>query len=196
MVGDAKTQATAIVAELVSGRVPEEASAERLLPLVYDELHGLAAAYMSRERPGHTLQPTALIHEAYLKLVDQTRVDWRGRTHFLAVGAQAMKRLLVDHARARSSNKRGGDRWRVTLGEGVESGDSPKLDPEQVLSVHLAIEELAGLDPRQARIVDLRFFGGLTVPEVAEVLGVSRRTVEAQWVHARAWLRRRLSSGE
>ena len=196
MVGDEKARATAIVAQLGAEQERQGASAEQLLPLVYDELHQLAAAYMRRERPGHTLQPTALIHEAYLKLVDQTRVDWRGQTHFLAVGAQAMKRLLIDHARARSSDKRGGKWWRVTLDAGIAPGKSQELDTEQILSLHLAIEQLAKLDPRQARIVDLRFFGGLTVAEVAEVLGVSRRTVEEHWVHARAWLRRSLSSGE
>jgi RNA polymerase sigma factor (TIGR02999 family) len=193
---DAKTQVTAIVADLSEQDAEAAPAADQLLPLIYDELHRLAVDYMRRERPGHTLQPTALVNEAYLKLVDQTRVNWRGRTHFLAVGAQAMKRLLVDHARARSRDKRGGSWKRVTLGAAVTPQGSPDLEPEQLLSLHLAIEELARLDERQARIVELRYFGGLTVAEVAEVLGVSRRTVEEHWVHARVWLKRRLIVGD
>ena len=196
MASDAKTQVTAIVAELSEEEAMASTSAEQLLPLIYDELHRLAVHYMRRERPGHTLQPTALVNEAYLRLVDQTRVHWRGRNHFLAVGAQAMKRLLIDHARARASHKRGGHWQRVTLVEAVLPGGSCDLDPDQLLNLHSALQKLAQLDDRQARIVELRFFGGLTVPEVADVLGISRRTVEDHWAHARAWLRREMSSGE
>jgi RNA polymerase sigma factor (TIGR02999 family) len=194
---DLRTRVTAMVAGLSDER--EEGTAavpEELLPLIYDELHRLAAFYMSRERPGHTLQPTALVHEAYLKLVDQSRVNWRGRTHFLAVGAQAMRRLLIDHARARGSEKRGGSWRRVTLAQAITPHAGSDLDPEQLLTLHTAIDKLAELDTRQARIVELRYFGGMTVPEVATVLGVSRRTVEDHWVHARAWLRRELKGGE
>ena len=196
MASDIKSQVTALLADLSEQDPEARSSAEELMPLIYDELHRLAVNYMHRERPGHTLQPTALVNEAYLKLVDQTRVDWHGRTHFLAVGAQAMRRLLIDHARARASDKRGG-RWRrVTLGDAVWAQSSRVLDLDQLLSLHTAIDKLAQLDERQAFIVELRFFGGLTVAEVAGVLEVSHRTIEEHWVHARAWLRRELSSGE
>ncbi len=158
-----------------------------LLPLVYDELHAQAQRYLNRENRDHTLQPTALVHEAYLKLVDQSRVHWQGRTHFLAVGAQAMRRVLVDHARGRKRLKRGGDRQRIALDEGLAL--STDRD-EDLLAVDDALTKLAGLDPRQARIVELRFFAGMSVAEVAEVLGVSKRTVEAEWTAVKAWLRK------
>ena len=160
-----------------------------LLPLVYDELRRLADGYLRRERPGHTLQPTALVHEAYLRLVDQTRVDWQGRTHFLAIGAQMMRRLLIEHARRRQRLRRGGDRLRITLADDVAPIPGQDLD---LVAVRDALERLTALDQRQARIVELRFFAGLTVAEVAQALGVSRRTVEGDWTHARAWLRREL----
>jgi RNA polymerase sigma factor (TIGR02999 family) len=191
---DVRTQVTATLANLEEG-AGAAASAEELLPQVYDELRRLAAAYMRQERPAHTLQPTALVHEAYLKLVDQRRVSWRGRTHFLAVGAKAMRRLLIDHARGRARSKRGGGLQRVTLNEAVSPDASRDLEPEQLLSLHRAIEKLAELDPRQARIVELRSFGGMTMAEVAVVLGVSKRTVEEHWKHARAWLRSELATG-
>jgi RNA polymerase sigma factor (TIGR02999 family) len=163
---------------------------------VYDELRRLASAYMSREIPGHTLQPTALVHEAYLKLVDQTRASWKGRTHFFAVGARVMRRLLVDHARERGAVKRGAGWQRVSLCH-VPGPSAPlQLDAEQLLTLNAALDRLADVDEREARIVILRFFGGLTVEEVAEVLGVSKRTVEADWRHARAWLQRALSGGD
>jgi RNA polymerase sigma factor (TIGR02999 family) len=169
------------------------ASAEELMPLVYDELRRLARGYMSREAPAHTLQPTALVHEAYLKLVDASRISWQGRTHFFAVGAQVMRRLLIDHARGRNRLKRGG-RWRrVTFSEVLPHVGHGDLDLDQLLVLNDALDRLASLDPRQARVVELRFFGGLTVAEVAHVLGVSQRTVEGDWTHARAWLNRELS---
>ncbi len=164
-------------------------AADRLFGLLYDEFRSLARRYLSAEGAGHTLQPTALVHEAYLKLIDQTRVEWQGRTHFFAVGAQAMRRILVDHARSRKRVKRGGGRQRIQLDEGVAL--SPGRD-EDLLAVDEVLARLAGVDPRQAAIVELRFFGGLTVEEVAEVLGVSKRTVEAEWTVVRAWLRREL----
>jgi RNA polymerase sigma-70 factor (ECF subfamily) len=166
------------------------------MPLVYDELRQRARALMSRERPGHTLQATALVNEAYMRLVDQTRVSWRGRTHFLAVGAMVMRRILVDHARGQRRDRRGGSQRRVTLSEAFAGPDDRGLGPEELLSLESALEELAALDSRQASVVELRAFGGLTVPEVARNLGVSPTTVEGDWRHARAWLRRRLSGGD
>ena len=178
---------------LLALRDGDAAAAERLLPLVYDRLRGLANRFLGAERAGHTLQPTALVHEAFLKLVEQERVDWAGRTHFFAVGAKAMRRILVDHARGRRRDKRGGGAVRVELREGAAL--SPERD-EDVLALDEALARLEARDARQARIVELRFFGGLNVEEVAEALGVSKRTVEADWTMLRAWLRRELSSDD
>jgi len=180
-------QASEILSAIVDG---DDADALRLLELVYDDLHRLAAKYMQQENQGHTLQTTALVNEAYLKLIDQTRVDWRGRSHFFAVGAQAMRRILVNHAKAKKRLKRGGQGRRVPLDEPLAV--SAERD-EDVLALDEALEKLAELDPRQAKIVELRFFGGLNVEETAEVLGVSKRTVEREWTACRAWLRRELS---
>jgi RNA polymerase sigma factor (TIGR02999 family) len=191
-----KKQVTAIVASLGDAEARGKASAEELLPLVYDELRRLARGYMSRESRSHTLQPTALVHEAYIRLVDTSQIDWQGRTHFLAVGARVMRRLLIDHARGRGREKRGGGWHRVTLAEGVTPYADDELDLDQLLHLNRALDSLNELDERQARVVELRFFGGLTVPEVAGVLGVSQRTVEGDWTHARAWLKRELASGE
>ncbi|MEM9553044.1 MAG: sigma-70 family RNA polymerase sigma factor [Acidobacteriota bacterium] len=182
-----RDQATRIISSVESG---DERDADALLPLVYDELRGLAERYLRREAPGHTLQPTALVHEAYLRLIDQNRVSWQGRTHFLAVGARMMHRLLIDHGRGRKRAKRGGGWLRVTLAPEV----APFLGGEvDVLAVQEAIDTLEELDPRQAELVRLRFFSGLSMAEIAEVLGVSKRTAEGDWTHARAWLARRLS---
>jgi RNA polymerase sigma factor (TIGR02999 family) len=161
-----------------------------VLPRVYEELRRIAARHLRAERSGHTLQPTALVNEAYMRLVDQTRVDWQGRTHFYAVAAGAMRRILIDHARGRRRLKRGGAAQRVTFSEDLPV---PAAFDADVLDVHEALERLAAIDERQARIVELRYFGGLGVDEVAEVLGVSKRTVEAEWTHAKAWLRRALA---
>jgi RNA polymerase sigma factor (TIGR02999 family) len=191
---DEKAQATDLVARL-SEEERSPSSVEELMPLVYDDLRRRARAYMSRERSGHTLQPTALVHEAYMKLVDQSRVNWRGRTHFFAIGAQAMRRILIDHARGHGREKRGGEWQRVTLSAPLKSDESG-LDLDELLILDRALETLAGLDERQAKIVELRFFAGLKMSEVAEVLGVSKRTVEDDWVHARAWLKHELSKGE
>jgi RNA polymerase sigma-70 factor (ECF subfamily) len=167
-------------------------AAKQLMPQVYQELREQARRYFQHESSGHTLQPTALVNEAYLKLVDQTKVDWQGRTHFFAVGAQMMRRVLVDHARAKQRVKRGGGRCRIPLDETLTI--SPQRD-EDVLALDDALEKLAQLDARQAKIVELRFFGGLTVDEVAEVLGISPRTVTSEWAVVRAWLRCELSEG-
>jgi RNA polymerase sigma-70 factor, ECF subfamily len=181
-----KDEMTQILEQIKGG---DKRAADQLLPLVYDEFRALARHYLNQERPNHTLQPTALVNEAYMKLVDQTRVDWQGRSHFFAVAAQAMRRILVDHARAHQRDKRGGGRARVTLDESVAL--SPEKD-QDVLALDEALEKLAQLDARQAKVVELRFFGGLSVEEVAEALGVSKRTVEGDWTFARAWLAREL----
>jgi len=186
-----KNQFTEILVETCTGRAAP-AQAARLLPLVYDELKQLAGRLMARERPDHTLQTTGLVHEAYLRLVDHSRVDWRGATHFRAVAAQAMRRILVDHARARKSEKRGGAWQRVTLAHTIGPGGEGGLDAAELIALNAALEKLETLDPRQARVVELRFFGGLSVEETANELGVSRRTVEGDWTHARVWLRREL----
>ena len=188
---DNKTnQVTQLLEEM--GDDPVGRLARDLLPLVYDELRGLAAKYLRTERKNHTLQPTALVHEAFMRLVDQSRVNWQGRTHFFAVGAQAMRRILIDHARTRGRGKRGGDWQRVVL-SGLKAEES--LDEVDSITLHDALETLASLDEQQARIVELRFFGGLTVEEVAKVMGVSKRKIEGDWTHAKAWLRNQLDSG-
>jgi RNA polymerase sigma factor (TIGR02999 family) len=156
-----------------------------MLPLVYEELHRLAAHYLSRERPDHTLQPTALVHEAYLRLVNQHDVDWRNRAQFLGLAAGMMRRILVNHARDRAADKRGGGREQVSL----SLVDAPSGGPDvELIALEEALERLAALDQRKARVVELRFFGGLTMEEVAEVLEISRATVEREWSFARAWL--------
>ncbi len=186
MGAEASDEVTRMIRELAGG---DRGAADRLFPLLYDALHDLAQRYLRRERADHTLSPTALVHEAYLKLVDQSRVDWQGKTHFMGVGAQAMRRILVDHARARQRLKRGAGRARIRLDEEVAlSADRD----EDLIAVDEALARLAKIDPRQTAIVELRFFGGLTVEEVAEVLQVSKRTVEAEWTAVRAWLRREL----
>jgi RNA polymerase sigma factor (TIGR02999 family) len=166
----------------------EHLSAEELFPLVYDEMRRMAARIMSPENPGHTLQPTALVHEAYLKLVDQTRTDWQGRTHFLAVGARIMRRLLINHARDRAAIKRGRNWERVELTAALARPGRELFGLDQLIAMNDAIERLAAHDERQAAVVTLRFFGGLTVDQIATVLGVSNRTVDYDWRHARAWL--------
>jgi RNA polymerase sigma-70 factor (ECF subfamily) len=193
MAGEPEIDVTEVVRELGREGADRPARAETLFPVVYDELRRLARGYMSREPAGHTLQPTALVHEAYLKLVDQTRADWKGKTHFFAVGARVMRRLLVDHARERSAEKRGAGWQRVTLSGAIGSDPGAGLAPERLLDLNAALERLAGLDEREARVVTLRYFGGLTVEQVAEVLGVSPRTVDNDWRHAQAWLRHELS---
>ncbi|MBX3361807.1 MAG: sigma-70 family RNA polymerase sigma factor [Phycisphaeraceae bacterium] len=166
--------------------------ASQLLPLVYDDLRRLAQAKMNREPGMISLEPTALAHETFMRLVDHSRVDWRGKSHFMAVAAQAMRRILVDHARARKRLKRGGARQRVDLSSGIAATGPSEVD---LLALDDAMEKLAQIDERQARVVELRFFGGLNVDEVAEALGVSKRTVEGDWTIARAWLRRELAEG-
>jgi len=188
-----RTQATELVTDLGKPGSATGPMLEKLFPLVYGELRRLAGYYVKSERAHHTLQPTALVHEAYLKLVDRNRVNFRGRTHFFAAGAQAMRRILVDYARQRKRDKRGGDWQRITLAEPLAARAS-EWSPDEVLALNRALEKLTGLDPRQATVVELRYFAGLKVGEAAEVLGVSKRSAEADWTHARAWLKRELQA--
>jgi RNA polymerase sigma-70 factor (ECF subfamily) len=163
-----------------------------LLPLVYAELRALAASYLRRERPGHTLQPTALVHEAFVRLVHGAPIEARDRQHFLALAAGVMRHVLVDHARERKAARHGGDAIRVTLDDAIAA--SPTGDVDDVLAIHEALEELHALHERQARVVELKFFGGLTISEIASLLDVSTVTIDSDWAVARAWLFRRLKS--
>jgi RNA polymerase sigma factor (TIGR02999 family) len=164
----------------------------RLMPLVYDELRRLAGSYLRRERPDHTLQPTALVHEAFIKLVGQ-ELSLQNRAHFFGVAAQVMRCILVDHARGHETAKRGGGAQRFTLEEVM---DTPLESQVDLLALDDALNDLARLDPQQARIVELRYFGGLTIEETAEVLGISPATVKREWRLARTWLHRQISSGQ
>ncbi|MGA2616084.1 MAG: sigma-70 family RNA polymerase sigma factor [Thermoguttaceae bacterium] len=166
---------------------------KQLFAEVYTELRALAARYLHRERNNHTLQPTALVHEVYLKLVGQTSVDWQGRAHFLAIAAKAMRQILVDHARRHRAAKRGGNRHRITLDDNLVIESRRDVD---LLALEDALTKLTKLDPRQAQMVELRFFGGLSIAEVAKVMGISKRSVEREWTMVRAWLRRELSRTE
>jgi RNA polymerase sigma factor (TIGR02999 family) len=175
---------------LIRWKSGDQAALEKLMPLVYEELRRLAGNYLRRERQDHTLQPTALVNEAYLRLVDQRNANWQNRAQFYGIAAQLMRRILVDHARVKHAEKRGGSRQeRLSLSSAQELSAKPNLD---VLALHEALEELASLDPQQARIVELKFFGGLSIEQTAEVLGVGHATVERDWKMARAWLRRKL----
>lgn len=161
----------------------------RLLPYVYDELRGIAHRHLCRERADHTLSATALVHEVYLRLVDQTRMDWNGRSHFYAVAAIAMRRLLVDYARARRAGKRGGGQPIVSLDE---AGELAETRADELVLLDEALERLARHDARQARVVECRYFAGLTIEETAHALGVSPTTVKADWAMAKAWLYREM----
>ena len=169
----------------------DAAALEKLLPLVYDELRRRAGAYLRQERPGHTLQPTALVHEAYLKLVGGSSIDWKDRAHFFGVAARAMRQVLVDHARARQTAKRGEGQVRVELdAAGAVAAPARSLD---LLDLDRALSRLAALDERQSRLVELRLFAGLTIEESAEVLQISHATVSREWKHAEAWLQREIA---
>ena len=166
---------------------------ERLMPFVYDELRRLARVFLSKERGGHTLQPTALVHEAYLRLVDQTRVNWQNRAHFYGIAASMMRRVLIDHARAHSAEKRGGAAVRLSI-------DDVQLPIEQraagLVALDEALERLAAFDERKCKVVEMRFFGGMSDKEIAEVLGVTTRTVLRDWKTARLLLYRELSQNQ
>jgi RNA polymerase sigma factor (TIGR02999 family) len=169
----------------------DQAALDELLPLVYDELRRQARRYMRAQTPGHTLQTTALVHEAYLRLAGQSAVDWKGRAHFFGVAAKAMRSILVDHARARTAAKRGGAARAITLDDaGRIAGPQASVD---VLALDEALGRLGELDARKSQLVELRYFGGLGIDEAAAVLGVSATTVKREWTTARAWLRRELS---
>ena len=168
----------------------EPGAAARVMPVVYDRLRALAEQQMRREGAGHTLQPTALVHEAYLKLVDQRSARWESRSHFLAVAAEAMRRLLIDHARRRAALKRGGEAERVPLSQADAAEFAPGMD---LIGLDDAMRRLAAVDPIGARIVEMRFFGGMEVEAIAGVLGMTGRTVRRHWVFAKAWLSRELS---
>ena len=168
----------------------DRAAFDQLLPLVYDELRKVAARRLRHERANHTLQPTALVHEAYVKLIDQDRVQWRNRAHFFAIASRLMRRILVDHARAHGAAKRGGGDPMVSLDD---AGDVAREQDVSLLALDDAVAQLETLDPQQAKIVELRYFGGLTIEEVAAVVGVSPATVGREWNVAKAWLYRELT---
>jgi len=168
----------------------DQAALNKLMPLVYSELRRLASNYLRRERQGHTLQPTALVNEAYLKLIDQRTAKWQNRAQFYGIAAQLMRRILVDHARQHKAAKRGGsDQQRLSITSAGGLVAKPDLD---LLALHEALEELKTIDPQQERVVELKFFGGLSIEETAEVMKLGHATVERDWKMARAWLRRKL----
>lgn len=182
----------AATALLIASGAGDERARDRMLPLIYDELRSLAAQYLRRERRGHTLQPTALVHEAYVRLIDQRQVDWSNRAQFIGLAAVMMRRILVNHARDRIAAKRGGSAERVPLTIVAEQIGAPEVD---LLGLHDALERLAALDARKSQIVELKFFGGLTMDEIAAAVGVSRATVERDWTFARAWLYHAVAGG-
>lgn len=191
----ADTPSTSRVTRILDGaeRLTREEVLERLLPVVYDELRVLAAAQLRGERPDHSLQPTALVHEAYVRLVADDRTPWKDRGHFFRAAAQAMRRILVEHARSRGRDKRGAGRKRVSLSA---VGALSWNDPADLLALDEALRRLEKRDPRSAEVVLLRYFGGLSVAETAEALGCSERTVNRDWIFARVWLERALRPGD
>ncbi len=182
-----RAQTTRILLAAVNG---DRSAADQLMPLVYEELRGLAEHFMAAERANHTLHATALVNEAYLRLIDQTQVDWQGRAHFCAVASEMIRRILVDHARKRSAAKHGGGASRVDLTDVLDLSEEIGVD---LLGLDETLQELRALHERQARVVELLFFGGLSVEETAAVLEVSPRTVKGDWRLARAWLGERLT---
>jgi RNA polymerase sigma factor (TIGR02999 family) len=168
----------------------DPAALNQLMPLVYDELRQLARIHLRRERPDHTLQATALVHEAYLRLIDQHSVTWQNRAHFFGIASQMMRRILVNHALARRAAKRGGFGQRLSLDEAVSLGNQRDVD---LVALDEALTDLEKMDPRQSRIVELRFFGGLSIEETAEVLHISPATVKRDWTTAKLWLRRQMA---
>ncbi len=181
-------QVTQLLIEWSNGN---KAALDKLMPLVYEELHRLAHRYLSRERPNHTLQTTALVNEAYLRLVDRENVHWQNRAHFFAISAQLMRCILVDHARSLAYAKRGGGARKIELDEALVVSQERAAD---VVALDEALKQLAGFDPQQSRIVELRFFGGLTIEETAEALSLSPATIKREWVSAKAWLYHELAN--
>jgi RNA polymerase sigma-70 factor, ECF subfamily len=184
---EASAEVTSLLLQWSAG---DQDALQRLIPLVYDQFRGIAARQLRLERDEHTLDPTALVHELYIRLVDQRRASWQNRAQFFGVAAQLMRRILVDHARSRLAQKRGGSRVLVTLQENLVQADQPGAT--EILGLDRALTRLSDLDPEQGRLVELRFFAGLTIEETAVVLGRSPRTVKREWQLARAWLFREL----
>jgi len=183
-------EVTRILSEIEKGSL---LATDELFPLVYDELRALAARKMARDRPGQTLQPTALVHEAYMRLVDAEKAEqWNSRGHFFAAAARAMRRILIEHARGRARQKRGGGRQRVELAAAELALESA---PDELLALDEALRRLAASDPAAAKLVDLRYFAGLSMPQAADVLRIPLRTVERNWAYARTWLHRELCRG-
>lgn len=182
-----------ITEQLIAWSKGDEAALEQLIPAVYQELRRMADHYLRGEDSGHSLQPTALVHEAYLRLIDQTKVEWQNRAHFFGVAAQMMRRILIDHAKAKHRVKRGGTAIKVMLDENV---NFTQERASELLALDDALQTLARMDERKSRIVELRYFGGLTVEETAQVLGISDKTVMRDWNLAKAWLYRELTANE
>jgi RNA polymerase sigma factor (TIGR02999 family) len=180
---DLHMHSPAVVAQLLEWTGSNE-HRDHVLPLVYDELRRLARAFLVRERSNHTLQATALVHEAYLRLIDQRQVDWKNRAQFVGMAAVMMRRILVNYARGRAADKRGGDAMRVSLSL-ADIGEAPSVD---LIALHEALDALAEIDARKSRVVELKFFGGLTTAEIAEVMELSPATIEREWSFSRAWL--------
>lgn len=189
MTDDTPTEITTLLLAHAAG---DAAALDRLLPRVYDELRRMARARLRRERPDHTLAPTDLVHEAYLKLIPSTGIDWQNRAHFFAIASRAMRNVLVDHAVRRSAAKRGGGQQALALDESSGATETPLDD---LIALGDALARLEQLDPRQARVVECRFFGGLSLDETAEALAISPATVSRDWSFARAWLHRELAAG-
>jgi len=185
-----ETSSQEVTRLLIAWSEGDQAALEKLIPLVYQELRRLAKLYLKRERPGHSLQTTALVHEAYLRLIDSSRVRWQNRAHFFAVSAQLMRRILVDFARSRRYLKRGGEAQHVSLGEALDIAEARGA---ALIALDDALLALARIDERKSRVIELRYFGGLSVEETAEALKVSTETVKRDWRLARTWLRRELA---
>jgi RNA polymerase sigma factor (TIGR02999 family) len=190
MAGDSATPKKSEVTRwLIAGSAGDARALEALLPLVYDELHRQAVRFFNRERAGHTLQPTALVNEVYLRLINQREVNWQNRAQFFGIAAEMMRRILVSHARGRQAQKRGGAAQHITLDEGVAAEPQRDLN---LLALDDALTRLEQLDPEKSRMVELRFFSGLSVEETAKVMGVSPRTIDRKWQTAKAWLHREI----
>ena len=179
---------------LLSWGQGDTAALDRLVPLLYDDLRRVARGHLRRERPGHSLQATALVHEVFLRLVDVDRMTVKSRTHFFALSARLMRQILVDHARRQRASKRGSGATVISLNEAAAAAAAPSTSSVDVLALDEALETLSSLDVRQCRVVELRFFAGLNIPETADALGVSTATVEREWAMAKAWLHRQLST--
>lgn len=177
---------------LVRWRKGDRQALDALIPLVYEELRRIAQHFLQREKPGHTLQSTALVHEAYVRMVGQNLPEWQSRAHFFGIAAQLMRQILVDHARARQAAKRGGDVFKLSLDESTAMPEQRDLD---LIALDDALKSLTELDPQQSRIVELRYFAGLTIEDTSEVLGISPATVKRDWATARAWLQREMMRG-